>query len=118
MRELMRRRSWCWTVTVMLISIAGATPVWGQNTFPDTGKVGIGTTTPTTSLNIYGTDPGAQTNILGVRVENSATFSVGMFVSGNRGTIGSTNATPLDFVSNGLTPRMTLDTAGQLGIGT
>ena len=117
MYGLMLRRSWWGPAAVMLILVVGVTPGWGQNIFPITGKAGIGTVTPSTSLSIYGTDPGTASNALGVRVENNGTFSVGIFISGNRGTIGSTNATPLDFISNG-SPRMTLDTNGQLGIGT
>jgi len=116
----MYRASWCQIAAVTLVVLAGASQAWGQNTntFPSNGKTGIGTMTPSTSLSIWGIDPGSSMNTLGVRVENSGTYSVGLFVSGNRGTIGSTNATPLDFISNGLTPRMTLDTTGQLGIGT
>jgi hypothetical protein len=117
----MYRATWCRiTAVTLIVVVAGVSQAWGQsvNTFPLTGKAGIGTTTPSTSLSILGADPGPSMNTLGVRVENAGTFSIGLFVSGNRGTIGSTNATPLDFISNGLTPRMTLDTTGQLGIGT
>jgi len=88
-----------------------------QNTFPATGKVGIGTTSPSTSLTIVGDDPGAM-NTLGFRTENTQGFSVGMFVSQTRGVFGSTNMTPVDFISNGMLPKMTLDTSGYLGIGT
>ena len=80
-----------------------ATSVSAQNTFPSNGNVGIGTTSPSTSLEITGADPG-QSNTLGFRVDNVAGYSVGMFVGQNRGVFGSTNMTPVDFISNGILP--------------
>jgi hypothetical protein len=104
---------------MLVLGAVGAMPAAAQtNTFPVDGNVGIGTTTPVTSLSIKGPDPGAQSNKLGFRIENTPGFSVGMFVSANRGVFGSTNLTPLDFISNGILPKMTLDTSGYLGIGT
>ena len=110
-----------WRVTSQLglmgMLLVVTSPAWGQNTFPSSGNVGIGTVSPSTSLTIIGPDPGF-TNTLGFRIENSLGFSVGMFVGQNRGVFGSTNLTPLDFISNGITPKMTLNTNGNLGIGT
>ncbi len=103
-------------VWLLLVALCGG-PAAAQNTFPASGKVGIGTTTPSTSLNIVGQDPGAL-NTLGFRTESTQGFSVGMFVSQSRGVFGSTNMTPVDFISNGILPKMTLSTDGNLGIGT
>jgi hypothetical protein len=72
---------------------------------------------PSISLTVVGPDPG-QSNRLGFRIENTTGYSLGMFVGQNRGVMGSTNMTPLDFISNGILPKMTLDTSGYLGIGT
>jgi hypothetical protein len=107
-------------IGLMLAVLAlGAVPAIAQtNTFPPTGNVGLGTLSPSTSLTIVGPDPGPQSNALGFRIENVIGYSVGMFVSDNRGVFGSTNLTPLDFISNGILPKMTLDTSGYLGIGT
>jgi hypothetical protein len=35
-----------------------------------------------------------------------------MFVGQNRGVVGSITMTPVDFISNGILPKMTLDTSG------
>jgi hypothetical protein len=102
----------------LVLVLLGVIPTAAQNTYPSSGNVGIGTASPGTALTIYGADPGAQKNTLGFRIENTATYSVGMYVSQNRGVFGSTNLTPIDFITNGLLPKMTLDTNGNLGIGT
>ena len=102
--------------SLLLVALCGG-PAVAQNSFPAAGKVGIGTTSPTTSLTIVGQDPGAM-NSLGFRTESTQGYSIGMFVSQSRGVFGSTNMTPVDFISNGILPKMTLSTDGNLGIGT
>jgi hypothetical protein len=103
---------------MLVVALLGAIPAAAQNnTFPGSGNVGLGTLAPTTSLTVVGPDPG-QSNKLGFRIENTTGYSLGMFVGQNRGVVGSTNMTPLDFISNGILPKMTLDISGYLGIGT
>jgi hypothetical protein len=87
-------------------------------TLDPSGNFGIGTSTPLSRLHVVGPDPGSGSAVLGARIENASGYNVGILVSNNRAIIGATNATPLDFISNGLVPRMTLDPSGNLGIGT
>jgi hypothetical protein len=75
------------------------------------GVVGIGTTTPDGNLNIYGT--GDQL----IKVENVGTYLMRFGLVSNEGFIGSSNATPINFTTNG-SNRMYIATGGNVGIGT
>ncbi len=81
------------------------------------GNVGVGTASPSTKLHVLGSDPGAQNPALGLTVENNGTFQLRACITANRATFGSTNATPIDFISNGWTSRMTIATDGNIGFG-
>ena len=74
-------------------------------------RVGIGTATPANNLHIYGT--GDQI----IKIENSGTYLMYAGLISNEGYIGSTNATPLGFYTNG-SNRMYINTSGNVGIGT
>jgi len=74
-------------------------------------RVGIGTATPANNLHIYGT--GDQF----IKIENSGTYLMYAGLVSNEGYIGSTNATPLGFYTNG-SNRMYINTSGNVGIGT
>ncbi len=74
------------------------------------GNVGIGTTAPTTRLQV-------QTNGYGMTQTNGA-VTVGTFVSPTGGWYGTATNHPLFFFTNDSQPQMTLSTAGNFGIGT
>lgn len=76
-----------------------------------TGAVGIGTTSPSEKLHIYGTS-----NQI-IKIENSGTYLMYLGLVSNEGYIGSTNATPLTFYTNNVN-RMYINTSGNVGIGT
>ncbi len=75
------------------------------------GNVGIGTTSPTEKLHVYGT--GNQI----IKIENSGTYLMYLGLVSNEGYIGSSNATPLTFYTNNVS-RMYITTGGNVGIGT
>jgi hypothetical protein len=75
------------------------------------GNVGIGTTSPSQKLHLYGS--GNQLMF----IENTGTYHMYTGLSSNVGIVGSNNATPLSLQTNGVS-RVYLDTAGNVGIGT
>ena len=75
------------------------------------GNVGIGTTSPAEKLHIYGT--GDQL----LKVENSGTYLMYFGLASNAGYLGSTNATPLNIITNN-SSRIYITTSGNVGIGT
>jgi hypothetical protein len=76
------------------------------------GNVGIGTASPAYDLDVANT--GAQAN-LAVRQTDGATLK--FVANATQGTIGTENNFPVDFLVNGAS-KMTLNTNGNLGIGT
>ena len=74
------------------------------------GNLGIGTTAPQTRLQV-------QTNGYGV-TQTNGTVTVGTFVSPTGGWYGTATNHPLFFFTNDSQPQMTLNTAGNFGIGT
>ncbi len=77
------------------------------------GNLGIGTSTPTTKLQV-------QTNGYGITQTNGA-VTVGSFITsadGGSGWFGTRTNHPLNFFTNDSVAQMTLTTAGNLGIGT
>ena len=75
------------------------------------GNVGIGTASPAEKLHIYGT--GDQL----LKVENSGTYLMYFGLASNAGYLGSTNATPLNIITNN-SSRIYITTSGNVGIGT
>ena len=75
------------------------------------GNVGIGTTSPSQKLHLYGSG-----NQL-IFIENTGTYHMYTGLSSNVGIVGSNNATPLSLQTNGVS-RVYLDTSGNVGIGT
>ena len=76
-----------------------------------TGNVGIGTTSPSHNLHLYG----AGDRI--IKIENTGTYLMYVGLLSNEGYIGSTNATPLGFYTNNVN-RIYINTSGNVGIGT
>ncbi len=75
------------------------------------GNVGIGTTSPSHNLHIYGAGDRL------IKIENSGTYLMYAGLISNEGYIGSSNATPLGFYTNNVN-RMYINTSGNVGIGT
>ena len=87
-------------------------------TFVNTGRVGIGTSAPSTTLEVSGsTTIGSQNNVAATfGSATSGRLLVGS-ITGNTPLIGSEGATNLLFNTNA-TERMRIDSAGNVGIGT
>jgi len=76
------------------------------------GNVGIGTTSPSDKIDVLGA--GAQF----LKIANTGTYLMRFGIdSSNNGFIGSSNATPIGFHTNGVN-RLTISTAGDVQIGT
>ena len=89
---------------------AASTPTAKMAILPS-GNVGIGTTSPTEELHIYG----AGDRI--IKIENTGTYLMYVGLLSNEGYIGSSNATPLGFYTNNVN-RIYINTSGNVGIGT
>lgn len=103
----LRRHSLLALLGPCLISAAG----FGQNTFPSSGNVGIGTTSPGTALEVKGTSSTDVTYI------GDGTNKMAFYPSGAGMQMGSYNNIPLQFFTNNAGAQMTLLTNGNLGIG-
>jgi hypothetical protein len=73
------------------------------------GNVGIGTNNPNSKLEVFGAGFGI--------TQNDGTVSVGTYTSATGGWIGTRTNHALHFFSNNSAERMTLSTAGNVGIG-
>lgn len=76
------------------------------------GSVGIGTTAPTSKLNVLSTGYGI--------TQTGGAVTVGSFIStgsGGSGWFGTRSNHPLNFFTNDSSPQMTLSTTGNVGIG-
>lgn len=77
------------------------------------GNFGVGTTTPTSKLNVLATGHGIS--------QTGGAVTVGSFISiaaGGSGWFGTRSNHPLHFFTGDSAPQMTLSTSGYLGIGT
>ncbi len=78
----------------------------------NTGRVGIGTSNPTDKLTVQ-----TVTNTYGLS-HTDGTATVSTYVGGAAGWLGTKSAHPLYFYTGGGSSKMTLSTAGNVGIGT
>lgn len=78
-------------------------------TFDDFGKVGIGTSTPANRLTVANPGYGIE--------HTDGTIRVGTYAGLGAGWFGTINNYPLSFYVNGGGASMTIDTAGNVGIG-
>ena len=92
-----------------IVLVTGTTPTERMR-ITDAGNVGIGTTSPSQKLHLYGS--GNQLMF----IENTGTYHMYTGLSSNVGIVGSNNATPLSLQTNGVS-RVYLDTGGNVGIG-
>jgi len=101
-----------WSVKVGLMGLLVLTSsASGQNTFPSSGNVGIGTNTPGAPLDVAGR----------VRMRNGTDFAE-IFMGSSGGVsglhLGSRTNMPVALYSNSSGPRVILDVNGNLGVGT
>lgn len=78
----------------------------------NTGRIGIGTPNPADKLTVQ-----TATNTYGLS-HTDGTATVSTYVGGAAGWLGTKSAHPLYFFTGGSSSRMTLSTAGNVGIGT
>lgn len=74
------------------------------------GNVGIGTASPNSKLEVFGSGYGIY--------QNDGTVSVGTYTSASGGWLGTTTNHPLHFFTANSGEKMTLSVAGNLGVGT
>lgn len=107
---------WFYNGTVWAQLVGGSsTSYWsvnGSDIFNNnSGKVGIGTNTPITKLNVK-----TLTNDYGV-TQTDGTVTVGTYIGASEGWLGTRSNHPLTFFTNNGGQAMTLATNGYLGIG-
>ncbi|MFY7910184.1 MAG: hypothetical protein ACOVO2_11550 [Emticicia sp.] len=89
-------------------SLSSSSDIYAINT----GRVGIGTSNPVDKLTVQ-----TPTNTYGLS-HTDGTATVSTYVGGAAGWLGTKSAHPLYFYTAGSSSKMTLSTAGNLGIGT
>jgi hypothetical protein len=104
-------RRWLVSMNLMAILLVLTSSASGQNMFPASGNVGIGTSAPGAPLDVSG------------RIRMSGGSDYSEFFTGLSGGIagfhlGSRTNMPLAFYTNSSGPRVILDVNGNLGIGT
>lgn len=102
--------------TLTIASAAGGSNgLWsanGTNAHFNSGNVGIGTANPATKLSVRTT-----AGEYGIEHTDGAR-QLSTYVAGTGGWLGTRSADPLHFFVNGGAARMTVDTTGNVGIGT
>ena len=105
------KRSPLLRLSVLGLLLALTSSAWGQNTFPTSGNVGVGTMVPGAPLDVNG------------RIRMSSGTDFAEFFMGLSGGVtgihlGSRTNMPLTLYTNSSGPRVILDQSGRLGIGT
>jgi len=118
MNQSIRYQQWWGLIGALLMSV-GATSAMAQNTFPSSGNVGIGTTSPGSLLHLKGPTGGLHLQIEGTTAGGNAWNQIGnttrSYLFGVRGDT-SDNFTIFD--NNAGVDRFSITTAGNVGIGT
>jgi hypothetical protein len=120
----MNKKLWLQSILFLSAIFAGSGAL-AQNTFPSTGNVGIGTTSPTNSLEVFSSTAAstvmAQTNwtsgYAGFYAASNTVSAKMDVTNGGNAAFGTLTSSPLVFVT-GNGERARFDAGGNFGIGT
>ena len=120
----MTRSKWTGAVMALSFLIGGTLPALAQNSFPTAGPVGVGTSSPTFMLDVFGTNSvplrltgrgGSASNSSQMRFagqKDGELFAIGADLMG----AGARDFSVFDLVAN--TMRFMINPSGNVGIGT
>jgi len=100
-------KSWRWPLMIPLLVISGVAPVSAQNTFPNSGNVGVGTMAPARRLDVIGN--------FAVTPTTGQTFLLDADAAGPY--VGTSTSIPFSIITN-FRRRVLIDSSGNMGIGT